>query len=255
MVVDPGGDGGAVAGQGAGHVGRRLALPRPTSSPRRRRSGPRGFDGHLERDPGAGRRLLEVGGDGLPFVGLARRAGWPSRPWRVRGPAQPVAERSSTSRNRGDGSCSFARPQASTLDTMSTASSISSSVTRRGRGEQQRGGGDGVDDQARVRGTPGRPPWSRSRRCPRPGAGPGPAPRPRRGRPRGRPASRAPAWWPRLGRRSRFRMSTRSGRPAAARGWPPKVVAWSPGSKARGHTGPGPAGADGHSRSQALWPR
>ena len=39
---------------------------------------------------------------------------------------------------------------------------------------------------------------------------------------------------------------------AVASGWPPKVVAWSPGSKARGDIGPRPAGADRHAVAERL---
>ena len=78
------------------------------------------------------------------------------------------------------------------------------------------------------------PPW---RRCPsparRPAAGRGPAPRPPAAAARGPPVSRAPARAaPAPGTSSRSMTASTARAAAAASGWPPKVVAWSPGSKA-----------------------
>ena len=135
----------------------------------------------------------------------------------------------------------------------STAWSISSSRNEQGRGQAQGGRRDRVDDQTGVEGggrdragpfallefdgdeqpeaPDGPTPGSFSRAAVRYAAaiaGPGPA-RPRLPSPRARP-----------------------GLPLSASGWPPKVVAWSPGQEGGRHVVAGPAGADRHAVAERL---
>ena len=65
-------------------------------------------------------------------------------------------------------------------------------------------------------------------------------------------ASRAPARAARAGTSSASITASVARAAAAASGWPPKVLPWSPGRERRRHLGPGPARPDGHAVAERL---
>ena len=211
---------------------RRTPGPRPPPSPGCRCRPPRPeadrvaaelHHGHLHRHCGSGWTASR-----RPAPRPGRRgagAGRAARPGRARRSARGA--RSSTSRK-----CLTIRVSPTPAPPRTASAwSISSSVTSSDGANRMAVGRDRVDDQARARARPRRRPSPAAATARPPAAAPGPAPTPRPAARPG-PGQPGPARVARAGTSSASMTASTARAAAAARGWPPKVVPWSPGTKA-----------------------
>ena len=202
---------------------------------------------HLGGVAGPVGRLLEDQGHAL--AGQDRRRDRVARPGRARRPARLGSGR----RSRENGASRGLRPAAMACPGWRRASSISASVTSNDGASRSAVGVTALTtrpaSRAAGRDRAGSFPPSSSAATSRPRP-------PHRGHARGaapgQPSGSAPAARARAGTSSASITASTARAAAVARGWPPKVVAWSPGTEGRRHVVAGPAGPDGHAVAEGL---
>src|SRR5690606_3863933 len=229
VVEPPGAEDRVVAGQHPGDVGDRLALAAADLlAPERDRVTAELHDRHLGRVPGPQRRLLEVQADRAPgerAVATGRLGGPPEHLVELLG-AQVVDLQHVAHGHRS--SPPPAGIAASTSPIAATAASISSSVISSG-GARRRAVGVTALATTPASSSAATTAWASSPSSSTASS----SPRPRTSATRGSRASpsarRAPAFAARPGTSSASIVASTARAAAMASGWPPKVVAWSPG--------------------------
>ena len=255
VVEHPRAQHGVVAGQGPGHVLGRLALVDADL-------GALDVDGMAaERPPRRARSSCGCGprASRTPAPHPGRPAPGAPRP---RGATAVASTSSSSSHDRSSTSrkCRVMTPRS--LDAWrprrparrpagARPSSISSSLTN-SDGASRMVSGRGAFTTSPRPTPPPPPPWPARGRAPHRAGARRPAPRRPRRAPRARPAAAPRPDAARAGTSSASMTASVARAAAAASGWPPKVLPWSPGEKRRRHLGPGPARADGHAVAERL---